>query len=461
MTVQSPGDEGAPAAGPVRSALGPLRRVEVVVVGLCVALGLALLVASLAGYRSALSALPAVSRGQADALVNAAARTQWPTGLWSESALDQVVEEEKDGGLRCIAAFDERLRTVTVVGQCLVSGEEALRQEIRSMKPTEVREAGERLRAIGQVPPGWPGRPPGPDPGHRPPRHVPGVRGDRRGPPPAPPGSRGRPAPLFVEFEPLLTRNLAQTAERNLLVGAAASFTLAVAALVLWRLSVRASRVQAAIQAEQRLAALGEMSAVLAHEIRNPLASMKGHAQLLVEQIPESERGHAKASRLVTEIRRLERLTSDLLSFVRARGIERSPVDPREPLRAAAEELGDAVDLQLDGAPSRWSLDAEAMRRALANLLQNAAQASPDGSVPTAAVRAEGSRLVYAVGDRGPGVPPHERARIFEPFHTTKTRGTGLGLAVTRRIVESHGGRIWVEDGPEGGALFRLELPRA
>ena len=96
----------------------------------------------------------------------------------------------------------------------------------------------------------------------------------------------------------------------------------------------------------------------------------------------------------------------------------------------------------------------------LGNLLDNAAQAAPEATVH-ARVHGDARRLVFEIRDHGPGVPPEERARIFEPFHTTRTRGTGLGLAVTQRIVEQHGGTIEVLDAPGGGACFRVTLPPA
>jgi two-component system sensor histidine kinase HydH len=97
----------------------------------------------------------------------------------------------------------------------------------------------------------------------------------------------------------------------------------------------------------------------------------------------------------------------------------------------------------------------------LINLLDNALAVTPDDRKVRASVLEDGRDLVFSVRDHGPGVPESERVRIFEPFHTTKVRGTGLGLAVARRIVELHGGSIEVDDAPGGGALFRVRLPRA
>jgi signal transduction histidine kinase len=99
------------------------------------------------------------------------------------------------------------------------------------------------------------------------------------------------------------------------------------------------------------------------------------------------------------------------------------------------------------------------MEQVLINLLDNALAVTPPGARVTANVATVGGDLVFSVRDRGPGIPAAERARIFEPFHTTKTRGTGLGLALVRRIVDLHGGAIEVRDAPGGGAIFSIELP--
>ncbi|HSL83349.1 MAG TPA: ATP-binding protein, partial [Thermoanaerobaculia bacterium] len=231
-------------------------------------------------------------------------------------------------------------------------------------------------------------------------------------------------------------------------------------ALGLWRFSLREERLKAAVERDRRLAALGEMAAVLAHEIRNPLASMKGHAQLLAERLATGSAERGKADRVVDEARRLEELTSDLLSFVRSKQVERSEVSPAEVLAAAARDVdGTRLRLEVEHAPPTWSLDPHLMQQALANLLRNALQASEEGDPAGARIRQEDGHLVVRVWDRGQGVPEGDRERIFEPFYTTRTRGTGLGLAVARRIVTLHGGRIEVDGRAGGGAVFRVAIP--
>jgi two-component system sensor histidine kinase HydH len=198
------------------------------------------------------------------------------------------------------------------------------------------------------------------------------------------------------------------------------------------------------------------MSAVLAHEIKNPLASLKGNAQLLAGMLPTGDKPRSKADRVVDEAMRLEHLTNDLLQFVRTGAITRAPVDPARLVRDAAATVPGDILIDTAQAPSTWSLDASRIREVVINLLDNAVAAGPP---VTLTVRAERGRLILEVADRGPGVPDELRDRIFEPFVTAKTHGTGLGLAIVRRTVELHHGTIAVYPNPGGGAIFRAELP--
>jgi two-component system sensor histidine kinase HydH len=264
----------------------------------------------------------------------------------------------------------------------------------------------------------------------------------------------------LLEFEPVPASNIMNQAITSLAFSALGAGLLTLVAIVFWRLSRGYEQAQARFAQQKRLSQLGEMSAVLAHEIRNPLASLKGNAQLLAERLEEGSRDRRRADRVVSEAIRLEALTSDLLEFARTGVITRSPVDPAGLLRLAAEEAADgAIEIDVAGAPGAWSMDESRVRQALVNLLSNAAQVSPEGRPPAARVAREGSRLVYTVRDFGPGLKDGERERIFEPFYTTRTHGTGLGLPVARRVVEMHGGTLDADNHPDGGAVFRISLP--
>jgi two-component system sensor histidine kinase HydH len=283
------------------------------------------------------------------------------------------------------------------------------------------------------------------------------------GPPPWRPGYREtapRTRAVLIEFEPAEANALERTVRRSLIVALAAVLALIAATIVLWRLSRRAEVLQVDAERDRRLITLGEMSAVLAHEIRNPLAALKGHAQLLMERLGDAGAGKEKVERVVSEAKRLERLTEDLLRFVRSPQVEPSPVDPAVLLSDAVEAVDPArITVAAGVAPSVWRLDGARMRQVLVNLLRNAVEASPDGVRAEASVGRENGALVFRVRDHGTGVTAGETERIFEPFYTTRAQGTGLGLAVARRIVEQHGGTLTARTHEDGGAEFRVVIP--
>lgn len=291
-------------------------------------------------------------------------------------------------------------------------------------------------------------------------------RGGHRdpGPPPdsfpPPPHSflPGRGALIVMDFVPLEALALEREAHRALVASVVGAAGLVSAALVLAVLVVRQRKLEKTHEERQQLARLGEMSAVLAHEIRNPLASLKGHAQLLVEQLEPGSRTHRKATRVVDEAQRLEALTSSLLDFARGPQIFAESVDPSYVLRRAAETVSaDRISVRSVNAPDAWTLDPMRMEQVLVNLLKNALQSAPDGVVETS-VSLENDELRFSVRDHGEGISPS--LSLFEPFQTTRVRGTGLGLVISRRIVELHAGRIEASNHPDGGAVFTVILPR-
>ena len=325
-----------------------------------------------------------------------------------------------------------------------------------------------RVRFASMPPgPGGPGgRPPGdlagppddlqglPDPwdGPEPPR------GDR--PPPPPRGGAG-PRRLVIEFQPIASQHLMLLARRTVLAGLIAIPAFVCCALLLAYLVQQRNRLVRRLEHGRRLAALGEMSAVLAHEIRNPLASLKGHAQLLARSLEGDQARGAKAELIVREAIRLQDLATDLLDFARAGATQRRDADPALLLRESVEAVdAERIELALDAAPRSWQLDPERMRQVLINVLRNAVQASPDGAPVRAAVFAEHDQLVFEIRDHGRGLEAGDERRIFEPFHTRKLRGTGLGLAIARRIVDQQGGSIVAANAPTGGAVFRISIAR-
>lgn len=405
----------------------PMHRARLAFVLVSILMGAALIATLVTTYLSVRDALTTLVHGQGDALLDTL--SNHPADRLDQGVLEAMLEEEGPEGLRCIAVFDRTGSPRAVAGDCLAKGAQALRSALLGAGP-EPLAVGSRIRMA-------------------------------RGRPSADPAVPATRDPVMVEFEPLMRRELEQGALRSLGIGGAASLALVMVALGLWRFSLRQERLEAAMERDRRLASLGEMAAVLAHEIRNPLASMKGHAQLLAERLDEASPAKEKAARVVQEAVRLEELTSGLLAFIRSEQIERQEVEPRAVLEAAASDVErERIELETAAAPARWPLDPRLMRQALANLLRNAVQASPDGTAAMASVAMEDGALVFQVRDRGEGIADGAGERIFEPFYTTRVRGTGLGLAVARRIVSLHGGVITAENHPEGGAVFRVVIPK-
>ncbi|WP_242393604.1 GAF domain-containing protein [Anaeromyxobacter oryzisoli] len=217
---------------------------------------------------------------------------------------------------------------------------------------------------------------------------------------------------------------------------------------------------------QERLAALGELAAVVAHEVRNPLGVIFNSLGSLRRLL----RPHGDAKMLLDilgeEADRLNRIVGDLLDFarpstplVRAESLERV-VD--EAVAAALAQHSTAIELHREtGDLPLVSLDARLVRQAVLNVAVNAVQAMPRGGVLTVRTRREERSALVEIEDSGAGIPDEVRSRIFEPFFTTKASGTGLGLAVVKRIVEGHGGEISVRSRPGAGTTISLRFPLA
>jgi signal transduction histidine kinase len=234
------------------------------------------------------------------------------------------------------------------------------------------------------------------------------------------------------------------------------------------------SELQAALARGDRLATVGVMSAQVAHEINNPLTTVLGYARFLLEDKPEGHPDRPGLELIADEAERMKVIVAGLLDYARAPAVPtRGPGDVAATLHHVAALVAPqlrrsrvALALALPEAPlPAVAADNHALQQVLVNLIQNATQAMPGGgTVSASAAAAPGDvAVIVRIADQGPGVPAAERARIFDPFVTTKDAGvgTGLGLAVCKHLVTTWGGAIEVGDAPGGGAEFRVTIPAA
>jgi len=229
---------------------------------------------------------------------------------------------------------------------------------------------------------------------------------------------------------------------------------------------LRASQEQ--VRRADRLSALGEMAAGLAHELRNPLASMKGAFEIVAAKIPPGTPEAEFAEIGAKELERLNDLLERFLRYARPHPPELRRAALADILAhvvrllgAEAERAGVEVAIEEGAALPELLVDVEQIEQVFLNVLLNAIQASPRGGRVRIRHRLEGDRVVVDVLDEGPGIPAEHRSRVFDPFFTTKEKGTGLGLAVSARIVATHGGEMEVQPAPGRGTCLRIRLPLA
>ena len=399
------------------------------------AMGAALLATAWTSRVRVVRAASTLNRGQAGVLLESARQLvrELPSPI-NAGQLDSLLRLREDAGLRYVGVFGFDGTPIAEAGT--PRGKLQLEHGRFDPGPPVVANVGSRIRITA------------PAPSER------GSFGEER---------HGRRRFLAVEFEPVVAEQMAADSTNTLLLSALMAAALLAAAFVFWRLSVQQEVAERRLEDQRRLSALGEMAGVMAHEIRNPLASLKGHAQLLAERLRggnEAER--RKADRVVQEAERLEALTTDLLDFVRSGPIDVTPSDPRALVSACVDEVGaDAFSLNLDAAPANWPFDRTRMRQALTNVLRNAQQATAAGTRPEVAVCERHGQLEISVRDFGSGIPAGDEQKIFTPFYTTRATGTGLGLAVAQRVTQMHGGTITAANHEGGGAVFRIMLPRS
>lgn len=297
---------------------------------------------------------------------------------------------------------------------------------------------------------------------------VPFMPLDRNIAPPRPqknPERRAKPMIVAVGLDATPYLRAARKDVMTVVVTCALGVALAGAAGIsfFWRRKVTA--LEDRMAKAERLAALGSLAAGVAHEIRNPLSSIKGFATYFGEKFAPGSPDRNLAQVMVGEVERLNRVVSELLELARPSELRLEARNPSELLRHAVmlvegdcRAAGITVETQADSEESVM-LDVDRMRQALLNVLLNAIQAMPDGGILTSSVVRGRDRLEFRVRDTGVGIRPEDMARIFDPYFTTRGKGTGLGLPLVQKIIEAHGGQIRVISEPGRGTEVILEIP--
>ena len=298
----------------------------------------------------------------------------------------------------------------------------------------------------------------------RPPRRQ--MRGSMHGGMMAPePQPEGR-VTIAVGLDATLYLQAARKDVLTLAMAAGLGLTLIFAggASVFWRRKVAA--LQAEVARQERLAAMGTLAAGVAHEIRNPLSSIKGFATYFRTKFEPGSKDHELAEVMIGEADRLNRVVSELLDLTRPSELRLADTVPGELLTHALRLVEDDCRSRGIAVQTRFgdvgpvALDADRMLQAVLNLLLNAIQAMPDGGTLSVSAQAVRDRLELRVADTGPGIPREDLDRVFDPYFTTRNQGTGLGLATVRTVVEAHGGRVRIASEPGRGTEVTLDLPK-
>ena len=237
--------------------------------------------------------------------------------------------------------------------------------------------------------------------------------------------------------------------------------------LVLFRDLTEIQELKGEVERSRRLASLGKLAAGIAHEIRNPLSSIRGFATYFKERYREIPEDQETADIMIQEVERLNRVIGQLLEFARPVSIEKQPVDILELVRQSlklveADTLQKGIRIEMDGmAPARHVLlDPDRMKQVLLNLYLNAIEAMQRNGTLTVHIQETNTDTVeIAISDTGTGIKKEDLTHVFDPYFTTKPTGTGLGLAIVHKIIESHGGEIRVESREGNGTRVVISLP--
>jgi len=237
--------------------------------------------------------------------------------------------------------------------------------------------------------------------------------------------------------------------------------------LVLFRDLTELQELKGEVERSRRLASLGQLAAGIAHEIRNPLSSIKGFATYFKERYREVPEDQETADIMIQEVERLNRVIGQLLEFAHPVSIERKSIDVLELVRQSlklveGDTLQKGIRIEMEVIPSerKVDLDPDKMKQVLLNLYLNALEAMERNGTLTVDIRDEKSGYVdIIISDTGAGIKKEDLAHVFDPYFTTKPSGTGLGLAIVHKIIESHGGEIRVESREGKGTRVVISLP--
>jgi two-component system sensor histidine kinase HydH len=226
-------------------------------------------------------------------------------------------------------------------------------------------------------------------------------------------------------------------------------------------------RLQSEIRRQEKMAAIGGLAAGVAHEIRNPLSSIKALGTFFSGQFERGSEAREAAEVMAQEVDRLNRAVSELLEFARPTDLKRQPTDlalllerSLQLVRQDAADRNIRVALQVQKNLCAVRIDPDRFSQCLLNLYLNAIEAMDEGGTLTVNCRSDDRRhLSIAVTDTGAGLPPEKLKQIFDPYFTTKPKGTGLGLAIVFKIVEAHEGKLRVASTPGRGSCFTISLP--
>ena len=231
------------------------------------------------------------------------------------------------------------------------------------------------------------------------------------------------------------------------------------------RIRRRQEETQLQLERSHKLSIIGQMAAGVAHEIKNPLASIKGAVEIVAGESATAEEKQEFRGIINKEIKRIDSTVKEFLEFARPREMALHRINLGDTVRTSLKQLQGQInqgglELQAEIADDIYVLaDAEQIHQVLLNLILNAIEASQPGGRIEVTLSTDHAEVQLAVRDFGGGISGPDKERIFEPFYTTKTKGTGLGLAITKSIIDRHRGRIEVESRLNEGTAFHITLP--